>query len=377
MPRLTTTGLVSSTAALTVTSDIQWAVGAGSAEVITAAYDPALTELFDGLAVSVRLTVTNETTTPTFEPDGLGAHTIVKDFGVALEPGDLPDEAILRYKAASTVWVLMNPNSHFRVPSASWAAAAGVADALTATFDPPIGALVDGMEVGIKAAAANATTAPTFSPDGFTARIIKKLGAQALVAGDIYGASHELKLRYHSNATPWWELMNPATNSVASLGLSKFAIADVAGADSATAQPWFPSGGAVTVAAGQAYKFEGYLRLSRAAGAGAHTTGILFAGTATLTQIGGLAYANSNDTAALAALSAIPFEVATETVVKASSTSTSEQITIYVKGIVVFANAGTFIPQFKYSGAPGGVPTVKKPTFFTMEPLNNPQGTWA
>jgi hypothetical protein len=85
----------------------------------------------------------------------------------------------------------------------------GTADAITAAYSPTITALVDGMELGVRATAANATTTPTFSPDGLTARVIVKGGGSALAAGDIAGDGHDLMLRYNSAGTPTWSLLNP------------------------------------------------------------------------------------------------------------------------------------------------------------------------
>lgn len=97
----------------------------------------------------------------------------------------------------------------------SWAVAGGTADAITASYTIPINTLVDGQLCYVRAGAANATTTPTFSPDGITARTITKNGGQALVAGDIYGAGHELVLRYRLSATRW-ELMNPVGSILSS-----------------------------------------------------------------------------------------------------------------------------------------------------------------
>ncbi len=92
-------------------------------------------------------------------------------------------------------------------------AAGGTAQAITATYSPAIGTLVDGMELCARASAANTAAAPTFAPNGLTAHPITKLGGVALVAGDIYGAGHELRLRYNL-ANTRWELLNPAIGSV-------------------------------------------------------------------------------------------------------------------------------------------------------------------
>jgi hypothetical protein len=89
---------------------------------------------------------------------------------------------------------------------------AGTADAITAVMPIPLQALNDEQMVTIRATAANATTTPTFAPDGLTAKTITKNGNQALLAGDIFGTGHELQLKY-SLANGVWELLNPATSN--------------------------------------------------------------------------------------------------------------------------------------------------------------------
>jgi hypothetical protein len=92
---------------------------------------------------------------------------------------------------------------------ANWVVAGGTADALTATYAPAITVLGDGQECYVRAGFANATTTPTFAPNGLTARTIVKEGGNALVAGSIKGADHELHLRYKLASTRW-ELLNPS-----------------------------------------------------------------------------------------------------------------------------------------------------------------------
>lgn len=95
----------------------------------------------------------------------------------------------------------------------NWVDGAGTADAITATYSPAITELVDGQMCCVRATAANATTTPTFAPNGLTARTIVKYGGAALVAGDISGDGHELVLRYDL-ANTRWELLNPSTPRV-------------------------------------------------------------------------------------------------------------------------------------------------------------------
>jgi hypothetical protein len=94
----------------------------------------------------------------------------------------------------------------------AWADGGGTADAITATYSPAVTAVVEGMRLRVRATAANATTTPTFAPNGLTARTIKKLNGQALVAGDIAGDEHDLDLTYVATGT-YWNLNNPATTT--------------------------------------------------------------------------------------------------------------------------------------------------------------------
>ena|SRR3990167_4819849 len=80
----------------------------GTVDVITATYSPAPT-LVDRKILFLRTLGTNLTTTPTFNPNGLGALTIVKQGGVALAVGDLKGDVILMYNLANTQWELINP----------------------------------------------------------------------------------------------------------------------------------------------------------------------------------------------------------------------------------------------------------------------------
>jgi hypothetical protein len=172
----------------------------------------------------------------------------------------------------------------------------------------------------------------------------------------------------------WYHFQNSASDL-----LYKVLDADATGTNVNTAQPWFPTSGAVSVEAGARYWIEGQLRLSRSAGTTSHTTGLLWAGTATLTYITYRAIVNTGDVVTNIAANQTAIEVATNTVVKAASTSASEQIAVNIHGMVQINAAGTLIPQFQYSSAPGGAPTVIKGTFLLLTKLaaGATRGTWA
>lgn len=91
-------------------------------------------------------------------------------------------------------------------------AAGGTADAITGSFTPGIAALTNGMKLFVRAASANGTTTPTFTPNIGTipAKTIVKGAGTALAAGDIAGAGHWLALQYDATLDKL-VLMNPAT----------------------------------------------------------------------------------------------------------------------------------------------------------------------
>lgn len=96
------------------------------------------------------------------------------------------------------------------------AVGAGTGDAITATIQSKLLALVNFMRVSILAPGANALAAPTFNLTLQTAGggntvtgaiAIVKGNNQAMIAGDIGGANHVLDLEYYAGK---WRLLNPA-----------------------------------------------------------------------------------------------------------------------------------------------------------------------
>lgn len=148
--------------------------------------------------------------------------------------------------------------------------------------------------------------------------------------------------------------------------------ADLAKANVATAQTWFAAGNdAFSLSAATSYFFEGLLSLNRAAGTTSHTTAILFGGTATLTSIGFLAQVTNPTGNVLANVQQVFGASAAALVVTAANVVATENLHVAVRGIVRVNAAGTFIPQFQYSAAPGGAPTVRANSHFLMYPLGS------
>lgn len=189
------------------------AAGEGTVDAITATFSPALT-LTDLTTCCVTATGANLTTTPTFAPNSLTAHTITRLGGQALRPGDISGAGhvlLLQYNLANTRWELLNP----AVILESWAVAGGTVDAITLTAVPAVAALFDGLTVHFRAYGANTSTTPTLNVNGLGAKTLVKEGGQALAAGDIPAALAECICVYNL-ANTRWELLNPASTPTTS-----------------------------------------------------------------------------------------------------------------------------------------------------------------
>lgn len=100
---------------------------------------------------------------------------------------------------------------------ASISLAGGTGDAITASYTPAISALSNGMTLYVRAASANTSASPTFTPNNgsIPAKAIVKGASTVLQAGDIAGAGHWVKLQYDS-VLDKWVLLNPANGVYAS-----------------------------------------------------------------------------------------------------------------------------------------------------------------
>ena len=138
----------------------------------------------------------------------------------------------------------------------------------------------------------------------------------------------------------------------------------------------------LSVAASTAYRFKGFFRMSRAAGAVSHTVNLGFGGTATLTAINYFATATTTTGDVLGTPQNKFIAVATTTAITAASTSTTENNVVFMEGVVQINGAGTFIPQVAFTAAPGGAGTIAVGAYFEMTPIgvNNATiniGDWA
>ena len=88
------------------------------------------------------------------------------------------------------------------------AAATGAANVITATYSPPL-TLTDQTICALVLGAAVTITTPTFAPNSLAAHTITARGGQALLTGDMPGATFVALLEYNL-ANTRWELLNPA-----------------------------------------------------------------------------------------------------------------------------------------------------------------------
>jgi hypothetical protein len=219
------------------------------------------------------------------------------------------------------------------------------------------------------------SNAPTFAAGSATAGTKPKL-----TSGTLLGTTEAGAIEFDGKVPYFTPVIGD--RGVVPAMLFRALSANATGNDSATAQGWFPTNGAVAVQASTCYYFEGAISLVRTAGTTSHTTGIsMNGGTCTFNAIGYWAQTKEGDAATIADGDAIAIQVATDTNIKAASTSATENIVVQVWGVAWINAAGTFKPMFKYSAAPGGAPTVEVGTYFRMYPIGATGditlGTWS
>lgn len=83
----------------------------GSSTTYTGTYSPVPTSLTNGMEFLLKIDVANTTTTPTFNPNGLGAKTIVKGTSTALVANDLIVGQVAKFIYDGTNMVLQNPST--------------------------------------------------------------------------------------------------------------------------------------------------------------------------------------------------------------------------------------------------------------------------
>jgi len=143
--------------------------------------------------------------------------------------------------------------------------------------------------------------------------------------------------------------------------------------DSSSAQKVFnsPTNGTVTLPASTSYFFEAVYYITRSVGSTSHTLSTLFAVSSALTACSYTADTTSTASNILGTVSRIYATGAGATVVTGASTTTNENITVVLKGVIRTGSATTLIPQIQYSSAPGGAPTILAGSYFKLTPIGS------
>jgi microcystin-dependent protein len=177
------------------------------------------------------------------------------------------------------------------------------------------------------------------------------------------------------NVTVKWIILAVPTAFVATAQVAPYFSRlqnDAAGANDTSAQALLASGqSSFTSPGASSYEFEGLFVITRAAGTTSHTTSVLFGGTATISAILYTIESTTTTGAPTATTSSqmLFASAATATVAATTSTSATENIVLRIKGTMSVSASGTIIPQFQYSAAPGGAPTIKAGSYFKLLPL--------
>ncbi|OGT54238.1 MAG: hypothetical protein A3E01_00175 [Gammaproteobacteria bacterium RIFCSPHIGHO2_12_FULL_63_22] len=186
-------------------SSFQWGgTAGGTADALTLTLTPAITAYAAGQTFRFKAGAAANTGATTLAVSALATKAIQLR-GAALAAGDI--QASLWYEVTYDGAAFQLTPLGALPRSILVATAGGTVDAITATFSPAI-ALADQTLVAVVCAGANTSTAPTFAPNGLTARTITRGGGQVLLAGSIPAAGFVALLEYNL-ANTRWELLNP------------------------------------------------------------------------------------------------------------------------------------------------------------------------
>ena len=234
----------------------------GAANAYTAANATPLTlaTLVHGVRQTVQFSHAN-TGSSTYAPDGLPVKPIYGRALASLQGGEITANGIgnMIYIVNATLnggngaWVIFectggalqisagSQSAHaaqvVQVQSSLFTSAVsgGTSDVITASFTPAITALVNGMSLSIRPAAANATTTPTFTPNSgvIPSYVVVKGANQPLAPNDFAGGGHWADLQWDATLSKWI-LLNPATGVATVTATSDPTFVSNAGSPSST-----------------------------------------------------------------------------------------------------------------------------------------------
>ncbi len=167
---------------------VNYGVDTGTADAINATLTPTVTSLTAGLLVEITPAFANATTTPTMNASGLGAKSIVRFDGSAVQAGDIqpaPAKAMFIYDLSSLQFLLINPTQRNGVQHYGLDSGAANAYVVSATA-PGTFALSTGIGLKFKVAGGNTSTgASTINVNSLGATAIKRADGSAVKPGDI------------------------------------------------------------------------------------------------------------------------------------------------------------------------------------------------
>lgn len=173
-----------------------------------------------------------------------------------------------------------------------------------------------------------------------------------------------------------------SARGVVSSQISSNVEVNTAKADSTAIQHWFPSPYDILSIESGTFKVEADFFMDRTAGTTAHTLNFIFGGSAVVDAIR-FSYITSNDAVGVQATSQVMGTITSTvgTQITPTNATADESIVVKLSGELRISTSGTFIPQFQYSSAPGGVPTVMKGTNFKLQRLGSQyfqsSGNWS
>ena len=153
---------------------------------------------------------------------------------------------------------------------------------------------------------------------------------------------------------------------------------DDAGSDLNTVQSIF--GVAVNLAANTVYEFEASFALKKTGGTNSHSLGLGFAGSIGVNHI---LYHVTHTSSALNSPSTptlIMINTVSNTTV--SSNTNVDNHNVFLKGMISVGSAGSFVPQYRLSDAPGAAFSTLAGSYFKMEPVGSSNtninvGSWS
>ena len=246
--------------------------------------------------------------------------------------------------------------------------------------------------LGLLSLAGGTMTAPLVLANG-TAALPSLITVGGGVDTGFYGTGNADELAAATNGTARW-LLNAAgymSGTVNGLGAGLYQAQQIyrlntafAGANATGAQSLFNVG--VTLVASTVYEFEIVFGLAKTAGTTSHTLALGFDGTATLNNIAYQLNYRSSDAATLPLAAQTPafttfLQSASASVISGAFVGANAVHFGVIKGTVSINGAGTFIPQYTLSAAPGGAYSTQIGSYMKIAPIGAAgvisQGAWA